>query len=78
MFAGHIGAALAIGRAERRVSVGVFVAAALLLDFHWLFVLLGWESVAIPAAFANTHQPEFVFPYSHGLLASAYLVGLAL
>ena len=48
MFAGHIGAALAIGRAERAVNVGVFVAAALLLDFLlWLFVLLGWESVAV-------------------------------
>ena len=72
MFAGHIGAALAIGRAQRAVNVGVFVAAALLLDFLlWLFVLLGWESVAIPADFAATHQPEFIFPYSHGLLASA-------
>lgn len=71
MFAGHIGAALAIGRAERRVNVGAFVAAGLLLDFVlWLFVLLGWESVVIPADFAATHQPEFVFPYSHGLLAA--------
>ena len=72
MFAGHIGAALAIGRMERRVNVGVFVASALLLDIGlWLFVLLGWESVRIPADFAATHQPDFVFPYSHGLLAAA-------
>lgn len=71
MFAGHIGAALAIGRAERRINVGAFVAAGLLLDFLlWLFVLLGWESVVIPANFAATHQAEFVFPYSHGLLAA--------
>jgi len=84
MFAGHIGAALAIGRAEREVNVGVYIAAALLLDILlWLLVLLGWESVAIPADFAGTHQAEFVFPYSHGLLASvgwsvlAGLVGLA-
>jgi len=71
MFAGHIGTALAIGRAERGVNVGVFIAAALLLDFLlWIFVLLGWESVAIPATFAATHQPEFFFPYSHGLMAS--------
>lgn len=71
MFAGHIGAALAIGRAERSVNVGAFVSAALLLDFVlWLFVLLGWESVLIPADFAATHQPDFVFPYSHGLLAA--------
>jgi membrane-bound metal-dependent hydrolase YbcI (DUF457 family) len=53
------------------VNVGVFVAAALLLDgLLWLFVLLGWEAVAIPDNFASTHQPEFVFPFSHGLAAS--------
>ena len=78
MFAGHIGAALAIGRAERSVNVGAFIVAALLLDFLlWLFVLLGWESVAIPADFAKTHQAEFVFPYSHGLVASVVWSALA-
>jgi hypothetical protein len=78
MFAGHVGAALAIGRAERRINVGVFVFAALLLDFAlWLLVLLGWESVAIPASFASTHQPEFVFPFSHGLLAGLVWSALA-
>ena len=71
MFAGHVGAALAIGHAERRINVGVLVAAALLLDIAlWTFVVVGWESVTIPAEFARTHQPEFTFPYSHGLLAS--------
>ena len=70
MFAGHIGAGLAIGRLERRINVGVFIFAAVLIDFMlWLFVLFGWESVTIPADFAATHQPNFVFPYSHGLLA---------
>jgi membrane-bound metal-dependent hydrolase YbcI (DUF457 family) len=78
VFAGHVGAALAIGQAERRVNVGVFVGAALLLDIVlWLFVLLGWESVTIPADFARTHQPEFVFPYSHGLVASIVWSALA-
>ena len=71
MFAGHMGVGLALGRAERRVNVGTFIAAALLLDMVlWVFVLLGWESVVLPADFARTHQPEFVFPYSHGLLAA--------
>lgn len=71
MFAGHVGAAMAIGHAERRVNLGVLVFAALFLDFVlWLLVLLGWESVTIPANFTVTHQPQFVFPYSHGLLAS--------
>ena len=71
MFAGHVGVALAASRVEPRVSVGVFALASLLLDFLlWLFVLLHWESVTIPADFPETHQPEYVFPYSHGLLAS--------
>ncbi|MDF0676019.1 MAG: hypothetical protein P0120_17055 [Nitrospira sp.] len=72
MFAGHVGVALVIGRVERRVNVGIFVTAALLLDFVlWLFILLGWESVNIPEDYSTTHQPHFVFPYSHGLLAAA-------
>jgi hypothetical protein len=78
MFAGHIGAALAIGRAARDINVGAFITAALLLDLLlWLFVLLGWESVTIPADFTSTHQPEFVFPYSHGLVASVAWSALA-
>ncbi len=71
MFAGHIGFALIAARVEPRVNVGVLAAASLLLDLLlWLFVLSGWESVIIPTDFQQTHQPEFVFPYSHGLSAS--------
>lgn len=71
MFAGHLGIALALGRVERRVNVGVFIGAALLLDaVLWLLVLLGLESVAIPADYPLTRRPEFVFPYSHSLLAA--------
>lgn len=81
MFAGHVGAAMAIARADRRVNLGALVFAAVFLDFVlWLLVLVGWESVSIPANFGATHQPEFVFPYSHGLLASigwSALAGIA-
>jgi len=71
MFAGHIGAGLALGRADRRINVGVVILAALLLDLMlWLFILLGWESVSIPADFAASHQPHFTFPYSHSLVGS--------
>ena len=56
----------------------MFAAASLLLDLLlWLFVLLGWEAVVIPPDFPQTHQPEFVFPYSHGLLAGAAWSALA-
>lgn len=78
MFAGHLGVAFAAARVERRVNVGVLAAASLLVDLLlWLFILLGWESAAIPADFPRTHQPEFVFPYSHGLLATVVWSGLA-
>jgi hypothetical protein len=71
MFAGHIGAGLAVGRADRRINVGLLIVAALLLDLLlWLFILLGWESASIPADFASRHQPHFTFPYSHGLVGS--------
>lgn len=72
MFAGHVGVGLALGCAARRVNVGAFVVAALLLDVAlWLFILAGWESVSIPSDFAVRHQADFAFPYSHGLLAAA-------
>lgn len=71
MFAGHIGVALAAARVEPRANVGVFAAASLLLDLLlWFFILVGWESVVIPADFPHTHQAAFAFPYSHGLFAS--------
>ncbi len=72
MFAGHVGAALAIGRADRRLNLGVLILAALFLDaLLWLFVLLGWEFASIPTDFGKSHQVQFVFPYSHGLAGSA-------
>jgi membrane-bound metal-dependent hydrolase YbcI (DUF457 family) len=78
MFAGHIGAAYAIGRIERRINVGTFVFFAMFLDFLlWIFVLTGAESVAFPADFGRTHQPDFDFPYSHGLFASVLWSALA-
>jgi hypothetical protein len=72
MFAGHIGAALAVGSAEPRINIGAFIFAALLLDVVlWILVLANIESLAITSSFASIHQPEFVFPYSHGLVSAA-------
>jgi hypothetical protein len=77
MFAGHLGAALAVARADRRINVGTFVFAAMLPDLLlWLFVLLRWESAAIPGDFPIRHQAQYVFPYSHGLAASVGWAGL--
>lgn len=80
MFAGHVGVALAATKIERRINVGVLIASAMLLDvLLWGFVLVGWETVTIPPDFIATHQPQFGFPYSHGLVASvgwSLLVGV--
>jgi len=78
VLAGHLGAGLAIGRAERGLNVGAFVAAALLLDLVlWILVLVGLESVSIPPDFETTRQGSYVFPYSHGLGASLAWTALA-
>jgi len=42
MFAGHLGAALAVASAERRVNVRSFVVAALLLDIVLVCALFSW------------------------------------
>jgi hypothetical protein len=71
MFAGHLGAGLAIGKLERKVNVGWFVFAAMLTDLAlWCFVLFGWEDVVIPADYAVTRQIGFAYPFSHGLIAA--------
>ncbi|BBB26910.1 hypothetical protein [Amphritea japonica] len=78
MFAGHIGAALAIGKLDRKVGLGPLIAASLLIDLLlWAFILLGWESVAIPENFTETHQPSFIFPFSHSLSAAIIWSALA-
>src|SRR5262245_46464285 len=43
----------------------------MLLDaLLWIFVLMGLESLHVPADFGKVHYLTFSFPYSHGLLAS--------
>jgi hypothetical protein len=48
MFLGHYGAALALKRAEPKVSLGTLFVAAQLVDVLWgAFLVLGWEHVRI-------------------------------
>jgi len=78
MFVGHVGVALGLQRMERRVHPAALIAGALLLDLLlWVFVLVGWEQIQLPADYARRHYLLFVFPYSHGLLASLVWAGLA-
>jgi len=78
MFVGHVGAALGLHRLDRRLSVGVLIGAALLLDFLlWCFILAGWERVIVPADYAHHHYLMYVFPYSHGLVETLVWAGCA-
>lgn len=71
MFAGHVGAGLALGRTSRRLNVGILIFAALLLDvLLWIFVTCGIEHAYVPPDFAVHHYLRFTFPWSHGLAAS--------
>ena len=71
MFVGHLGAALALKRVDRRIPMGTLVFAALLPDLVlWTLVMIGVESVVVPPGFSSAHYLTFVFPWSHGVVAS--------
>lgn len=71
MWAGHLGAALALKRADRDINLGVLFLAAQLADvLLWALVLAGVEHVTIPADYAARHYFLFDFPYSHSLPAT--------
>ncbi len=72
MFIGHFAVGFASKRMAPRASLGVLIAAPLLLDLLWpIFLLLGWESVRIDPG--NTAFTPLVFdsyPISHSLVTS--------
>lgn len=72
MWAGHLGAALALKRGNRDVNLGVLFLATQLADVVlWILVLAGVEHVTVPADYAHRHYFLFDFPYSHSLPATA-------
>jgi membrane-bound metal-dependent hydrolase YbcI (DUF457 family) len=73
MFIAHYAVAFGAKRAAPRASLGVLVAAAQWLDLVWpIFLLVGWERVAIVPKLGNPFATlEFTsYPWSHSLLAS--------
>jgi hypothetical protein len=71
MFIGHYAVGLASKKFAPRASLGLLIAAPILLDLLWpIFLLLGWESVSIEAVrnpFLRLHFDSY--PISHGLVA---------
>lgn len=71
MFVGHYALGLAAKRFAPRTSLGILIAAPILLDLLWpIFLLIGWEYVSIepnPNPFLRLQFDSY--PISHGLVA---------
>src|SRR4051794_35618272 len=67
MFLGHYGVALALKRAEPKLSLGTLFLAVQLADVLWgVFLLLGWEHVrVVPGFTAATPLDFYDYPISH-------------
>lgn len=72
MFIGHLAAGFAAKRTAPKVSLGVLIGAACVLDLLWpIFLLVGWERVRIePGNTAFTPLAFESYPFSHSLLAA--------
>ena len=73
MFLGHFAVAMAAKRVAPRPSLGTLTLAAQLADGVWpIFVLLGWEKVAIEPGITTVVPLLFIsYPYTHSLVALA-------
>jgi len=72
MFIGHFAVGFAAKKFAPRASMGMLLAAPLLLDMLWpFFLLFGWEHVHIdPGNTRFTPLDLFDYPWSHSLLMS--------
>ena len=72
MFLGHYGLALALKRAEPKISLGTLFVAAQLADLLWgVFLLLGWEHVRVlPDDNPLLRLQFYDYPISHSLVAA--------
>jgi hypothetical protein len=71
MFIGHYAVGLASKKLAPRASLGVLIAAPILLDLLWsIFLLVGWEHVSVePNPNPFLRLTFDAYPISHGLLA---------
>jgi len=81
MFLGHYGVALALKRAEPKLSLGTLFLAVQLADLLWgIFLLVGWERVRIDPGFTAVTPLQFLeYPVSHSLVGMTLwaLIGAA-
>jgi hypothetical protein len=81
VFLGHFGAALALKRAEPKLSLGTLFLAVQLTDLLWgAFLLTGWERVRIEPGWTAVTPLQFIdYPITHSLVGAIAwaLVGAA-
>ena len=72
MFLGHYGVALALKRAEPKLSLGTLFVAVQLADLLWgVFLLIGWEQARIVPGHTAITPLEFLsYPISHSLVGA--------
>jgi len=72
MFIGHYGMALALKRAEPKLSLGTLFLATQLVDLAWgATIVLGWEQVRIQPGWTAASPFQFIsYPITHSLLAA--------
>ncbi len=72
MFIGHYGVALALKRAEPKVSLGTLFFVTQFVDVLWaVFLLLGWERARIEPGITAASPLQFLsYPLSHSLVAA--------
>ncbi len=73
MFVGHYGVALALKKADPRLSLGTLFLAAQFVDILWgLFLILGWERARVDPGYTAVTPFQFLsYPLSHSLVAGA-------
>ena len=78
MFLGHFAVALALKRAEPRISLGTLCVAAEWVDIMWaIFLLLGLEHVEIAPGLLPACPLDFIdYPLTHSLVAGMIWAGL--
>jgi uncharacterized membrane protein YeiB len=72
VFLGHYGVALALKRAEPKLSLGTLFVAVQMADLLWgIFLLLGWEQARIVPGHTAVTPLEFLsYPISHSLVGA--------
>jgi membrane-bound metal-dependent hydrolase YbcI (DUF457 family) len=77
MFIGHFAVGFASKRVAPKASLGILIAAPILLDLVWPFLLLaGWETVRVdPGNTVFTPLAFDSYPYSHSLAGALVLSG---